>query len=80
MPEKSSEVNGKFKDVNSGIVEVSKEMDSVQHVSSTILGSMDEMAAGARQISSAAQNVSDLAQSTKENISVMDSRLGQFRV
>ncbi|HAZ96382.1 MAG TPA: hypothetical protein DCW73_03910, partial [Treponema sp.] len=37
-------------------------------------------AAGARQISSAAQNVSDLAQSTKENISVMDSRLGQFRV
>ena len=80
MRSQSSEVNGKFKDVNSGIVEVSKEMDSVQHVSSTILGSMDEMAAGARQISSAAQNVSDLAQSTKENISVMDSRLGQFRV
>ncbi|WP_296690455.1 methyl-accepting chemotaxis protein [Treponema sp. UBA6852] len=80
MRSQSSEVNEKFKDVNSGIVEVSKEMDSVQHVSSTILGSMDEMAAGARQISSAAQNVSDLAQSTKENISVMDSRLGQFRV
>lgn len=80
MRNQASGVNGKFKDVNNGIVEVSNEMEAVQHVSSTILGSMDEMAAGARQISSAAQNVSDLAQSTKENISAMDRLLGQFRV
>ncbi|MGN0729697.1 methyl-accepting chemotaxis protein [Treponema sp.] len=80
MRDQSSAVDEKFKVVNSGIINVTKEMDSVSQVSSIILGSMDEMSAGASQISAATQNVSELAQQTKDNISLMESKLGLFKV
>ena len=54
-------------------------MASVAQISETILGSMDEMAAGSQEISTAAQSVSGLAAQTKENIDVMSSLLGQFK-
>lgn len=80
MKNQASEVNDKFKDVNSGIMNISQEMEVVSQVSDTILGSMDEMTAGAEEISKSSQNVADLAGQTRQNIDVMQSKLGQFKV
>lgn len=80
MRNQSIEVNEMSHQVKDNIVAVTKDMDTVSQISSIILGSMDEMTAGAQQISTATQGVSDLAASTKENIDVMDSKLKLFRV
>ena len=80
MRNQSIEVNEMSHQVKDNIIAVTKDMDTVSQISSIILGSMDEMTAGAQQISTATQGVSDLAASTKENIDVMDSKLKLFRV
>lgn len=80
MRNQSIEVNEMSHQVKDNIVAVTKDMDTVSQISSIILGSMDEMTAGAQQISTATQGVSDLAANTKENIDVMDSKLKLFRV
>lgn len=80
MRNQSIEVNEMSHQVKDIIVAITKDMDTVSQISSIILGSMDEMTAGAQQISTATQGVSDLAASTKENIDVMDSKLKLFRV
>ena len=78
MKGQTASVNEKSVGLRKGIEDVRNNMSVVSQVSEVILGSMDEMAAGSQQISSASQNVSDLAQSTRENIDVMDSLLKQF--
>ena len=55
-------------------------MSAVNEISSTILGSMDEMAAGSQQISKATQNVSDLALKTKDSIDGINSLIGKFKI
>ena len=80
MRNKSMEVSEKFTDVNNGIQAVTRDMETVFQVSTAIHGSMDEMSAGANQISGATQSVSDLAQKTQENISLMQEKLGLFEV
>ena len=78
MKGQTASVNEKSVDLRRGIENVQNNMSVVSQVSDVILGSMDEMAAGSQQISSASQNVSELAQSTRDNIVVMDSILKQF--
>lgn len=73
------EVSGKSREVNDGIIAVSRDMDSVSQISSIILGSMDEMTAGAQEISTASQSVADLASQTKSNIDLMNEKLGKFK-
>ena len=73
-------VSEKSRDVKDVINSVSNDMGSVTQISSTILGSMDEMAAGAQQISSSSQSVSNLALDTNRNIEVLQSKLGLFKV
>ena len=80
MKNQSSIVNDKSLELKEGVDGVNQNMVTVSQVSNTILGSMDEMAAGSQQISSSAQNVSDLAMQTKENIELMESLLKQFKV
>ena len=80
MRNQSVEVNEKALAMSEGIDHVASDMTSVSQISSTILGSMDEMTAGAQQIGSASQGVSDLARQTKENIDIMSEKLGQFKV
>ena len=63
-----------------GIANVLRDMNNVSQISTTILGSMDEMTVGMQQIGEATQNVSTLAESTKENIGTMSRQLGQFKV
>ena len=80
MKNQSAIVNDKSQELKDGVDGVNNNMVTVAQVSNTILGSMDEMAAGSQQISSSAQNVSDLAMQTKDNIDIMESLLKQFKV
>ena len=80
MKDQSSEVSEKASDMMNGISNVTKDMNSVSQISATILGSMDEMSVGMQQISEASQNVSSLAETTKKNISIMNEKLGQFKI
>ena len=63
-----------------GISHVTTDMATVSQISSTILGSMDEMTSGIQQIGNATQNVSNLASETENNISTMNNKLNQFKV
>lgn len=80
MKTQATDVNGKSLELKQSVTSVQSDMISVSQISEVILGSMDEMAAGAREINTAAQSVSDLANRTKENINVMDKLLKQFKV
>ena len=79
MRGQSASVNEKSVDLRKGIEDVQNNMCVVSQVSDLILGSMDEMAAGSQQISASSQNVSELAQHTRDNIEVMESLLNQFK-
>ena len=79
MKEQSSSVNDKSMKLQSGIENVQNNMNVVAQVSDVILGSMDEMTAGSHEISRSSQNVSNLAQQTRDNIELMDSLLKQFK-
>lgn len=59
---------------------VAQDMQAVSHISDTVLGSMDEMAAGSQQISRATQMVSDLAVKTKDAVDVINDLISKFKV
>ena len=80
MKNHSLEVSEKANDMSDGINNVAKDMNTVSQISSTIYGSMDEMTAGAQQIGSATQNVSDLARQTRDGIDLMSQKLSLFKV
>ena len=80
MKEESVQVGEKSSEMNKGIQSVVKDMDVVLQISSTILGSMDEMAAGAQEIGTATQGVSNLAVKTKENIDIMNDQINRFKL
>lgn len=73
-------VSDKAKVMNDGINNVARDMNTVTQISMTILGSMDEMTAGIQQIGDATQMVSDLALDTKNNVDLINEKLGQFKV
>ena len=74
------EVTEKSQDMSNAISNVSKEMSIVQEISDTISNSMDEMQAGAQQISESAQLVQDLATKTHDDLRIMGTQLGKFRI
>ncbi len=76
----SLNVTDKARQMNEGINNVAHDMSMVSQISSTILGSMDEMAAGMQEIGSATQTVSDLARESVESVAKMRDKLDQFTV
>ena len=74
------EVTEKSQDMSNAISNVSKEMSIVQEISDTISNSMDEMQAGAQQISESAQLVQDLATKTHDDLRIRGTQLGKFRI
>ena len=80
MRNQSVQVNEQSGDLKRGIAKVKTDMNSVSQISDVILGSMDEMTAGSKEINQAATSVSELAEQTKQDINTMDGLLGQFTV
>ncbi len=80
VKDQSLDVSEKAKAMNEGINNVAKDMNTVTQISMTILGSMDEMTAGMQQIGDATQNVSDMANETRDSVDIVNVKLGQFKV
>ncbi|MDY2824784.1 MAG: methyl-accepting chemotaxis protein [Treponema sp.] len=80
MRQKSDQVNVKSVELNEGVQLVLKDMASVSQISDVILGSMDEMTTGAKEINGSTQSVSNLALQTNENINAMNQLLNQFKI
>lgn len=76
----SADVGTKSVALNTDVQEVLKDMSDVSQMSDLILGSMDEMTAGAKDINEAAQSVSQLALQTNSAIDTMNSILDKFKV
>ena len=80
MKDESVLVDDSSKLLSEGFVKIDKDMQAVTQISSTVMGSMDEMAAGSKQISQATQIVSELAAKTKDAMSAVDEMLLKFKV
>ena len=80
MKSETTSVDESAKNLNGGLNNINQDMEAVNQISSTILGSMDEMAAGSEQISRATQNVSELARKTMEAMKTINDYVGQFKV
>lgn len=66
--------------MSDAVVSIEHDVQTLQQISDTISGSMDEMAIGAQQISQSSQAVKDLAHQTQENITIMDGHLKKFKI
>ncbi len=80
MKNESTSVDDSSKQLNEGMGNINQDMEAVNQISSTILGSMDEMAAGSEQISRATQNVSELAHKTLDAMQIINDYINQFKV
>ena len=80
MKNQSVEVNNKSKILEDGVRKVKGEMDNVTRISDTILGSMDEMASGAKEINESAQSVQSLARTTQDTTGAIDNLLKKFKI
>lgn len=80
MNQVTEAVRTKAAQMNDAAEKAKTSMEDLAQTSGTILGSMDEMGAGAEQINKAAQSVSNLAESTNSNIRAMEAEIGRFRV
>lgn len=80
MKDESVLVDDSSKLLSDGFVKIDKDMQAVTQISSTVMGSMDEMAAGSKQISQTTQIVSELAAKTKDAMSAVDEMLLKFKV
>lgn len=80
MKSESVIVDESAKALHEALNNVSSDMNSLNEISHTILGSMDEMATGSKEISQATQNVSDLAFKTKDELDDINELIGRFKV
>ncbi len=80
MNSQASDVDGQSKILVENISKVSGEMGNVAQISNTILGSMEEMTQGSKEINASAQSVSEMASQTQDEISTMKRLLGQFKI
>ncbi len=79
MKDESVLVDDSSNNLSDGFEKINLDMEQVNQISSTVMGSMDEMAAGSKQISEATQIVSDLALKTKDSMDSIDDILGKFK-
>ncbi len=80
MKDESLLVDDSSNILSDGIDGIGSDMSSVNQISQTVMGSMDEMAAGSQQISQATQMVSELALQTKEAMDTINALIAKFKV
>jgi len=78
MNESSTEVQEESRILTNGVNAVSEEMTNVAQIAKTILGSMDEMTIGTKEINNAAQGISSLAVMTRDAIKKMEEQLDKM--
>ena len=80
MKNQAIKVSESSKELLDGVGLVENGMQNVSEVSRSILNNMDEMAAGSKQISSSAENVSQIAQKNKSSIEVVEGMIAKFKI
>ena len=80
MKNQAIKVSESSKELFDGVGLVENGMQNVSEVSRSILNNMDEMAAGSKQISSSAENVSKIAQKNKSSIEVVEGMIAKFKI
>jgi len=66
--------------LRNGVSAVNGEMNSLAEKAGSILGNMEEMSSGAKEISQTAHDVAEMAAKTKESIQRMESYLGKYNI
>ena len=80
MKTQASDVNDKSIELKAGIENVQRDMDSVSQISQTILGSMDEMAVGAKKINDTGSALSNIAGKMRDSIDEIGEQVDKFKV
>lgn len=76
----TAEVQTTSKLMKDSTSKVNSEIIKVTQIAETVMGSMDEMGAGAVEINKSAQGVSEMANETRSNIQTLDSLIKKFIV
>ncbi|MBP5793565.1 MAG: cache domain-containing protein [Spirochaetaceae bacterium] len=76
----SGQVREMTHSMEEAINKTNTEMTTMTQIADTVAGSMDEMSAGAVEINKSAQEVSNMAKQTRDNIDTMESMFGHFKV
>ncbi|WP_147615983.1 methyl-accepting chemotaxis protein [Treponema pectinovorum] len=80
MKDESTLVDESSNQLSTAMGTVAQYMQSVSHISNTILTSMDKMATDSEQINQATNMVKDLALKTKVAVETIDNLIGKFKV
>ena len=76
----TTKVQETSKVMTSGVLSVSSATENLAQIAQIVSGSMEEMKSGAKEINSSSQDVSELANSTKDNIVVMTDIINKFKI
>ena len=74
----TSNVQSTSKQMSNDVNSAKQQADNLEIISRTVEGAMNEMSLGINEITIAAHHVSDMANSTRENIDVLDKLLSRF--
>ena len=74
----TSNVQSTSKQMANDVNSAKEQADNLEIISTTVEGAMNEMSLGIHEITIAAHHVSDMANSTRENIDVLDKLLDKF--
>ena len=74
----TSNVQTTSKQMSNDVNSAKEQADNLEIISRTVEGAMNEMSLGINEITIAAHHVSDMANSTRENIDVLDKLLSKF--
>ena len=74
----TSNVQSTSKQMSNDVNSAKQQADNLEIISRTVEGAMNEMSLGINEITIAAHHVSDMANSTRENIDVLDKLLSKF--
>ena len=76
----TSNVQSTSKQMANDVNSAKEQADNLEIISTTVEGAMNEMSLGIHEITIAAHHVSDMANSTRENIDVLDKLLDKFKL
>ena len=76
----TAQVQTTSKGLSRGVEIVNESSSNLEHIARTVAGSMEEMAAGISEINSSAQSVSEMSNTTKDNIDILKGIVGKFKL
>ncbi len=76
----TSKVQSTSKGISHGVETVNQSSTNLEQIALTVARSMEEMASGISEINSSAQNVSEMSNTTKDNISILNNIVQKFKL